>query len=413
MKIEYTNVVVFTAAIMHQNKILQMLLHYRYQNLRYFYSLPATMKVWQTHKYGGPEDLVFSDTVCVPFISKPNDLLVQIHAASVNPIDVRMLGGYGSVAIGTLKRLCEFPQDPAEFPLTFGRDFSGVVIDTGHSVKNFKPGDEVWGAIGAQRQGTHAEFVLAADSSVSHKPKSISHVEAASIPYVATTVWSALCVVGGLRRDTAIGMRSLVFAGSGGIGTFAIQACLAYSYTGLKKCFSVLHGGAHVTTTCSTEAVHLVTQLGADEVIDYSTQNVMEELKTLKGFDIILDPIGQESADFYLSLLKSWTNSKYITIVPPFLMNTDKYGIVGGTLLSLVQASLDTAKGLKDGRSLRWALFAPSGCALKTVSQMVDNGEITPVVEKIFQFEDTPDAYRKQQEGHARGKTVISVKNTT
>lgn len=357
------------------------------------------MKVWQTHKYGGPEDLVFSDTVCVPFISKPNDLLVQIHAASVNPIDVRMLGGYGSVAVGTLKRLCDFPQDPAEFPLTFGRDFSGVVIDAGLSVKNFKPGDEVWGAIGAQRQGTHAEFVLAADSSVSHKPKSISHVEAASIPYVATTVWSALCVVGGLRRDTARGMRSLVFAGSGGIGTFAIQLLKAW--------------GAHVTTTCSTEAVHLVTQLGADEVIDYSTQNVMEELKALKGFDIILDPIGQESADFYLSLLKSWTNSKYITIVPPFLMNTDKYGIVGGTLLSLVQASLDTAKGLKDGRSLRWALFTPSGCALKTVGQMVDNGEITPVVEKIFQFEDTPDAYRKQQDGHARGKTVISVKNTT
>lgn len=183
------------------------------------------MKAWQIHQYGGNEEFSLSTSCRIPNIQNPKDILVEIHSASVNPIDVNMREGYGRKLLNTMRRGFGTTTSGVEFPLTLGRDFSGVVKETGRGVSRFKPGDEIWGAVAAHRQGTHAEYTIAGESEVSLKPKSLSHIEAASIPYVATTTWSALYITGELNENNTAFKRVLVHGGSGGIGTFAIQVC--------------------------------------------------------------------------------------------------------------------------------------------------------------------------------------------
>ncbi|KAK3098765.1 hypothetical protein FSP39_022868 [Pinctada imbricata] len=286
------------------------------------------MKAWQIHQYGSNEELTFSNTVRVPRVRNPKDILVKVHAASVNPIDIRMRGGYGKNIINAMRRAYNRDDSVSEFPLILGRDFSGEVVEVGREVKNYKPGDEVWGAYFAHLQGTHAEFAVAPSNTVSPKPSSLSHVEAASIPYVASTACTALCSVGELTERKTPGQRVLIHGGAGGIGTFAIQLMKSY--------------GAEVTTTCSTDAVDLVTSLGADNVIDYQTEDVRRRLKEIEGFDVILDTVGGGKADYSLDYLRSWRNSKFVSIVTPLMPNSDNLGLIPG----LVKSTLNLGQNL-------------------------------------------------------------------
>ncbi|XP_067137721.1 reticulon-4-interacting protein 1 homolog, mitochondrial-like [Centruroides vittatus] len=376
--------------------ILRRHLAYLFYQCRHYCSESFQTSSWQINRYGGPEELKLNISE-LPYISRPNDVLVQICAASVNPIDVKMLNGYGSQAIAILHKINNCSFDVPEFPITLGRDFSGIVIDVGQTVKKLKRGDQVWGAIGPDKIGSHAKHILVDSSNISLKPTSIDHVQAASLPYAALTSWSALCWFGGLSKSSAWNSRVLVLGGSGGVGSFSIQLLKAWN--------------AEVTVTCSTDAVEMLENLGADCVLDYRSQDIKTHLSQTDGFDFILDCVGGESKNFALNLLKKWKNCKYVTLSSPLLNYTDKYGVIAGSLFSLGEAALDTIQGVQNGQAVRWAYFCPSGETLSTIKALVDDGKISPVVEQVFPYEDTPEAYRKVLAGHARGKTVIRVED--
>lgn len=351
---------------------------------------------WQISRYGGPEELKLNISNLTP-ISGPNDVLIRVHAASVNPIDVQMLNGFGSRAVDALRKIDKCSLNLSEFPLTFGRDFSGVVVDVGQAVEKVKPGDQVWGATSPEKIGSHAKYTVVDACNISHKPKTIDHTQAASLPFAALTAWNALCLFGGMTKSTAQGSRVLLLGGSGGVGIFSIQLLKAW--------------GAEVTVICSKDAVEMLQNFGADYVLDYRSQDIKMELKQMDRFDFILDTVGGESKDFALDLLKTWRNCKYVTVVSPLLNYTDKYGIIMGSLFSAGEAAFDTLKGGQSGRSIRWAYFCPSGKTLSIIKTMVEEGKIIPVIDQVFSYHETPEAYRKVLAGHARGKTVIQVEN--
>ncbi|XP_076408479.1 NAD(P)H oxidoreductase RTN4IP1, mitochondrial isoform X1 [Peromyscus maniculatus bairdii] len=324
----------------------------------------TVMPAWVIDKYGKNEVLRFTQSMLLPIIHYPNEVIIKVHAASVNPIDVNMRSGYGATALNMKRDPLHIRTKGEEFPLTLGRDVSGVVMECGLDVKYFKPGDEVWAAVPPWKQGTLSEFVVVSGNEVSHKPKSLTHTQAASLPYVALTAWSAINKVGGLNAKNCMGKRALILGASGGVGTFAIQIMKAW--------------GAHVTAVCSQDASELVRKLGADEVIDYTLGSVEEQLKSFKLFDFILDNVGGSTETWALNFLKKWSGATYVTLVTPFLLNMDQLGIADGMLQTGVTMGTKTLK-------------------------------IRPVIEQTFPFSEVPEAFLKVERGHARGKTVVNV----
>ncbi|KAM4625203.1 NAD(P)H oxidoreductase RTN4IP1, mitochondrial [Polymixia lowei] len=353
------------------------------------------MPAWVIDKYGSNDVLRFTRNACFPVIHYPNEIIVKVHAAGLNPIDVSMRGGYGAATLSMKRDPLNIKQTGSEFPLILGRDVSGVIMECGLDVKYFKEGDEVWAAIPPWKQGSLAEFVVLSANEVSHKPKSLSHTEAAAIPYAAATAWSALVNTGGLNKDNCAKKRTLILGGSGGVGTFAIQMLKAW--------------GAHVTVTCSQNAERLVRGLGADHMVDYTAGPVEAALGALEKFDLILDNVGGDTERWALGLLKPWSGAKYITLVTPFLQNTDLLGIADGMLQNGVTAATKALKHLLKGVHYRWGFFAPNGPALDDISEMVDAQKIRAVVEEQFTFSQVPQAFQKVEKGHARGKTVVQV----
>lgn len=355
----------------------------------------TVMPAWVIDKYGNNDVLRFTNNASFPVINYPNEVIVKVFAAGLNPLDVSMRGGYGSATMATKRDPLNIRQSGSEFPLILGRDVSGVIMECGLDVKYFRERDEVWAAIPPWKQGSLAEFVVLSANEISHKPKSMSHTEAAAIPYVATTAWSALVNTGGLRKDNCANKRILILGGSGGVGTFGIQMLKAL--------------GAHVTVTCSHNAEQFVRELGADHVVDYTAGPVEEPLSALEKFDLVLDNIGGDTERWALGLLKPWTGAKYVTLVTPFLLNTDRLGIADGMLQTAATVTTKAIKHLIKGVHYRWGFFAPSGPALDEIREMVDAGQIRAVVEETFSFSQVPKAFEKVEKGHARGKTVVEI----
>ncbi|XP_072264814.1 reticulon-4-interacting protein 1, mitochondrial [Pyxicephalus adspersus] len=355
------------------------------------------MPAWVIDKYGSNDVLRFNENVLFPIIHYPNEVIIQVHAASVNPIDVNMRNGYGSASLNMTRDPLHVKTAGSEFPLILGRDVSGIVMECGLAVQYFKPGDQVWAAVPPWKQGTFAEFVVASANEVSLKPKSLSHTEAASLPYVTLTAWAALVNSCGLKKETCPGKRVLIFGASGGVGTAATQLLKAW--------------GAHVTVVCSGEAQTLMNDLGADDIIDYTTGRLQDQLKTRDLFDVVLDNVGGTSEELALQYLKPWSGASYCTLVTPFLYNTDRLGIADGMMRSGITLGSKVVKHLCKGIHYRWGFFTPSGPALDEIGEIVDAGKMRPVVEKVFPFSDVPQAFEKIEAGHARGKTVIEVIN--
>jgi NADPH:quinone reductase-like Zn-dependent oxidoreductase len=213
---------------------------------------------------------------------RDDDVLVQIHAAGLNPLDSKIMAGEFKLIL------------PYRLPLVLGNEAAGVVVRVGPKVKRFKPGDEVYGRPDKDRIGTFAELIAMNESDVALKPSSLSMEEAASIPLVGLTAWQALIERANLKK----GQKVLIHAGSGGVGTFAIQ---------LAK-----HIGATVATTTSTANVALVRNLGADVVIDYKK----EKFETiLKDYDVVLNSLGKDTLEKSLQVLKP--GGKLISISGP------------------------------------------------------------------------------------------------
>lgn len=355
------------------------------------------MPAWVIDRYGGNDVLRFTKNASFPVLSYPNEVVVKVAAAGLNPMDVSMRGGYGSASLAVKRDPLHLNQSGSEFPLVLGRDVSGVIVECGLDVKYFREGDEVWAAVPPWKQGTLAEFVVVSGNEVSFKPRSLSHTEAAALPYTAMTAWSALVNTGGLTKENGGGKRVLILGGSGGVGTFAIQMLKAW--------------GAHVTVTCARDAESLVRSLGADQVVDYTAGPAETSLASLEKFDLILDNVGGDTERWALGLLKPWCGAKYVTLVTPFLQNTDLLGIADGMLQTAATMATKAVKHLAKGVHYRWGFFAPSGRALDEVTEMVDAGQIRAVLDEVFSFARVPEAFQKLEKGHARGKTVVQVQS--
>ncbi|KAM6915032.1 reticulon-4-interacting protein 1 homolog, mitochondrial-like [Xenentodon cancila] len=358
--------------------------------------LQSHMPAWVIDQYGAHGALRYTEELTLPAIHLASEVLIRVRAASLNPLDVSMRGGYGATLLNLRREPLSVINTYSEFPLILGRDLSGVVVDCGSGVTHFAPGDEVWAAIPPWKQGSLAEFVTLTEYEVSHKPKSLSHIEAASIPYVANTALSALVNTGGLCKESSSKKRVLIIGASGGVGTFSVQLLKAW--------------GAHVTVTCSQNAEGLVRGLGADEVVDYTAGDVAQQLEMMEKFDVILDTVGGDTEEWATDLLKPWSGAKYVTLVSPLLLNTDSMGLLDGTChagFTLHNKAFQNI--ISSGVFYRWAFYAPDGPALDEVSRLVDAGKILPVVEAQFPFTQVPQAFQKLEQGHARGKTVVRV----
>lgn len=341
------------------------------------------IKSWQIHSYGGLEELQLTVSR-IPIIESPTDVQIKVHAASVNPIDKIMIGGYGRTFFSVFRQ-CEL-----ELPLTLGRDFSGTVVSKGQDVSsNIKIGDEVYGIISPHHQGSHSELILVDETLIRPKPKHLSHVEAASLLYTCMTAWSALFITGELYVRSPKNHKVLILGASGGVGTVAVQILKSQGIT--------------VIGTCSSDAVQLVESLGADNVFDYRNEAYNKNVTDHGKYDIILDcaQIGVQN------IPPTWQYNKYITLNSPLMKNTDKYGLMQGLAVSAVDLLRPNIQGVCDGKSWRWGFFIPSEAGLKSVDDLIHRKMIVPTIHKVFKFEETPEAFKELAKGHARGKVVI------
>jgi len=331
------------------------------------------MRAAQITAYGGPEVLEIRD-VPEP-VCGPRDLRVRVHASSVNPVDYKIRGGYQRSIIHL------------KLPTTMGMDVSGTVLQVGRDVTGFAEGDEVFASPSHRRMGTWAEQVVVRADECALKPASLDHEQAASIPLVGLTAWDALVSWCGVTG----GQQILVQAGSGGVGTIAIQ---------LAK-----HFGAHVYTTCSPRNHELVTELGADVPIDYRTQDFED---VAKGSDAILESIGGDHIDRAIRTVRPGGRVALITTGLPDYVK--RYGHVRG-LLAMLGRTVWRVLGARVHRGAKVGLVTrkPIGENLAKLGALVDQGAVRPVVDRVFPLEDIAEAHRYMETGRARGKVVIRV----
>ena len=306
-----------------------------------------------------------------------DDVLVQIHAASVNPVDLKIRDGKLKLVL------------PYRLPFVLGNDLAGVVVRVGSGVRRFKPGDEVYARPDKDRIGAFAEFISIREDAVAIKPKRLTMEEAASIPLVGLTAWQALIERANLQR----GQKVLIHAGSGGVGTFAIQ---------LAK-----HVGAIVATTTSTANLEWVKRLGADIVIDYKK----DDFETmLHDYDAVLDTLGGETLEKSLRVLKP--GGKLISISgppdPDFAKEIGATWIVGLAMRLLSYRIRRSAK--RHHVSYSFLFMRPSGDQLREIGSLIDSGAIRPVVDRVFPFESTKEALAYVEKGRAKGKVIVKVR---
>ncbi|EZA58289.1 Reticulon-4-interacting protein 1, mitochondrial [Ooceraea biroi] len=360
---------------------------------------PDKMQAWQIHSYNGLNDLKLSN-VRMPVITQPTDVLVKVEAASVNPIDVAMTSGYGATTMNLLRKtksLCDTVYDELELPLTLGRDFTGVVVSKGHCVDRLQLGEEVWGVVPVEQQGCHANYIIVDDSLVNPRPRKLSHVEAAGVLYAGLTAWSALWITGGLSYKTAIpariNKRVLIVGGSGGVGTMAIQ---------LLKAWNI-----HVTSTCSSDAVDAVQNLGADVVIDYKQSDAEAKVIAEGPYDIILDCANQGPEQIRM---KGYPHNTYVGLNSPVLKNIDQHGLLVGMAKNLGDLLRLNVPQPKNASCVKWGFFVPSRTGLNVLQQLVESEKIVPVVQQVYPFRALPLAYERMKQGHLRGKLIIDMR---
>uniref|UniRef100_A0A1B0BRP7 Enoyl reductase (ER) domain-containing protein n=1 Tax=Glossina palpalis gambiensis TaxID=67801 RepID=A0A1B0BRP7_9MUSC len=358
------------------------------------------MSGWQIHNYGDFDELLFSDRLKVPQIKQSNEILLKVQATSINPIDVAMLGGYGSAVLKVLR--CQ--PNAIEFPLTLGREFCGTLIQNGMSVNNFKlpVGQRVWGVVPVQStQGAHAQYVRVPDYCVGMVPEILTNAEASSVLYAGLTAWSGIYltaqlggVCGALTADGGgANKRVLVLGGSGAVGSLAIQILRAQ--------------GSQVLATCSENATELVQNLGADCVIDYRNPSKMATLRNFAPYDLVLDCSGQgseaaETLDFKYD--------QYVTFSSPLLRNIDSSGVGLGLLKNFANILEANVKSLTNSKGLiKYGFFIPAPQGIELLKQLVERKKLLPLIDSCYKFEELPEAFKRVKAGHLRGKVVVTL----
>ncbi len=333
-----------------------------------------SMKAMVIEKYGKSVPLLLKE-LPMPVLGE-HDVLVDIRAASLNPIDHK-------IKAGKLKLLLHY-----EMPLILGNDFSGVVIKAGDKVDQFKPGDEVYGRPRKNRIGTLAEYIAVHQDDISLKPKNLSFEEAAAIPLVGLTAYQAFHNILKLQKDQKI----LIHAGSGGVGTFAIQ--LAKSM------------GAYVATTAGEKGYDLVKSLGADQIINYRKDDFEQHLKE---YDAVLDTLGGDVLKKSFHVLKPGGKIVSVSGLPNAKFGKEaRLGRWKTILLSLVSHKL-TALEKKTQTSYHFLLMKPDGAQLKKIKELMEKERIIPVIDRVFKFAEASQALEYLEGGRAKGKVVISI----
>lgn len=326
-------------------------------------------------KYGKNEKLSFRE-VDIPTCGD-SDVLVEIHAASLNPIDFK-------IRDGQVKFVRSY-----KFPLILGHDLAGVVVDVGSKVTRFKKGDKVYSRPQNDRIGSLAQFIAVDESELAHMPKNLTFAEAASIPLVGLTSWQALFDVAGMKR----GDRVFIQAGAGGIGTFAIQ---------LAK-----HFGAYVITTTSPRNTDFVRSLGADEIIDYTSQKFEE---VLKNVDIVFDTLGGDALYKSFQVLRPNGHVVSISGTPDQRLADDMgLGFLKREILRLVGMKANRLAAKVKGY-YRFIFMTPSGTQLAEIAKLIEDGKIKPIVDKEFSFEEAQKALDYLELGRSRGKVVVKIR---
>jgi NADPH:quinone reductase-like Zn-dependent oxidoreductase len=305
---------------------------------------------------------------------REDEVLVQVHAAGVNPLDAKIRNG-------EFKRI--LPYRP---PFVLGHDVAGVVVRVGPRVRQFKSGDQVYARPDDFRIGAFAEHIAVKEESLALKPKGLTMEEAASIPLVGLTAWQALIEKADLKK----GQKVFIQAGSGGVGTFAIQ---------LAK-----HLGATVATTTSTSNVELVKRLGADVVIDYKAQDFAD---VLRDYDVVLNSQDGKTLEKSLRVLKA--GGRLISISGP---PDPEFGeqIRSSWLVKLIMRFLSFGirrKARRRNVGYSFLFMKASGRQLREITRLIESGAIRPVVDRVFLFEATNEAIAYVEKGRARGKVVV------
>jgi NADPH:quinone reductase-like Zn-dependent oxidoreductase len=333
------------------------------------------MKALVFTRYGRADQLAFAD-IPRPTL-KPDEILVQVHAAGLNPIDTM-------IPKGTFKPFLRF-----QLPATLGSDLAGVVVEVGSRVKRFKPGDAVFASIFDLGTGALAEFAVVPENVAALKPANLDFVQAASIPMVGLTSWQAF----NERAHLKPGQKVFIPAGSGGIGTFAIQ---------LAK-----HLGAKVGTTTSTGNVDLVRSLGADEVIDYQKQEFED---VLRNYDAVLGTLRGDSLQKSLRILKP--KSMIVSLIGPpdaaFARARGMNFLMVFVLWLLSWRMNRHAK--KRGIEYSFLFVHPDGGQLAEIGELLNVGSIRPVIDKVFPFDQAKEALAYLEKGRVKGKVVIQMK---
>ncbi|MFU8945214.1 NADP-dependent oxidoreductase [Mycetocola zhadangensis] len=320
-------------------------------------AIPETMRAAVIDGLGDASSL-HEATVPVPSAYN-SELIVQVVAAGINPIDAKTRSGRG-VSAGI-----------AAFPAVLGFDFSGVVVKSPYEAHPFAPGTEVYGMTMVPRtSGSYAQYVAVSTLSVAKKPAALSHVEAAGVPLAALTAWGMVVEVAKAHH----GQRILVHAGSGGVGHFAVQ---------FAKYF-----GAHVIATGSTRNQDWLRELGADEVVDYSTSRFED---VLDDVDVVIDLIGNVHDN---------TGSRSLKVLHQ-----------GGLIVNAPTGSWPTFLEEAAAAGVRATTFkvAPDGDSLSTISRLLESGDVHVFVDEVFDLNSAADAHRALESGHTRGKIVMTI----
>ncbi|MFT4662432.1 MAG: NADPH:quinone reductase-like Zn-dependent oxidoreductase [Flavobacteriales bacterium] len=330
--------------------------------------MDTQMKALQLVKYGEIKDSLSFNEVNKPAV-QANDVLIEVKAAAINPIDKSIILGYLHSMI------------PVSFPSTMAYDVSGIVVEKGDEVSDFEIGDLVYSRVPQEQMGTLAEFVAVSSAAVSKKPGNISFEEAASIPLVGLTALQSLEYAGIKAND-----KVLIHAGSGGVGSFAIQ------YAKAK--------GAYVYTTTSTANVQWVKELGADRVIDYKT----EDYKAIvNDADIVFDTLGQNYALEAFEVIKQ--GGKVVSVVGP--LDEESAHMFGMADYKLPE---DLAKACSaKAAAYKFIFMHPNGAQLAEIKSMIEDENIKPVIDKVYPFSESIEAIEHLATGRAKGKIVMKM----
>lgn len=304
------------------------------------------MKAMRIHSFGASDVLRWED-VSVPS-PEPGEVLVKVFAAGVNPVDYKIRSG-------------RFRRD-LSLPLTLGREISGVVEVVGPNVTGFQRGQEVYGML-AKHSGGYAEFARALAREIAPKPRSLDHIHAAAVPLAATTAWQGLFDHGQLRK----GERVLILGAAGGVGHFAVQFAK--------------HIGARVIATARSIDMEFVHELGADDVIDYQSQRFEDEVSEI---DLVLDLVGGEMQD------RAWTVLRR-----------------QGRLVSVLGQPVENPTARSRGIAATGYLAEPRTEQLAEIGELIDEHEVTVVVERILPLPMAAKAQDELEQEHIRGKVVL------